>query len=182
MNKLRDMTETETTYTVRYMEERDLPQVASIEKIIFSQPWSEEGFGAALSMPDNLYVTAVEDGGKSPDAGETVIGYCGLYASFEEGEIVNVAVHPDYRRHKAAQKMLRFLIREGMQKGLKRFILEVRAGNLAAIRLYETLGFESLGIRKRFYEAPVEDALIMELKTDPQNISCICGEIKKTER
>lgn len=171
MNEVRDMTETEKTYTVRYMEERDIPQVALIEKIIFSQPWSEEGFGRALSMPDNLYVTAVEDGGKSGGAGETVIGYCGLYASFDEGEIVNVAVHPDYRRHKAAQKMLRFLIREGMQKGLKRFVLEVRAGNLAAIRLYETLGFVRLGIRKRFYEAPVEDALIMELKTDPQNIS-----------
>ena len=167
---MRDRTESTETYTVRPMEERDLPQVASIEKLIFSRPWSREGFGAALSMPDNLYVVAVEEGERNGDPGETVIGYCGLYASFDEGEIVNVAVHPDHRRQKAAQKMLRCLIMEGTKRGLERFILEVRAGNLAAVRLYETLGFVKLGVRKHFYEAPTEDALIMELKTVSQSV------------
>ena len=57
--------------------------------------------------------------------------------------------------------MLRYLIGEGEQKGLSAFTLEVRAGNAAAIHVYEKLGFRSEGIRPNFYEKPVEDAVIM---------------------
>ena len=53
------------------------------------------------------------------------------------------------------------LLETGRQSGVERFILEVRAGNVGAIRLYEQLGFEPLGVRKGFYEHPREDAVIM---------------------
>lgn len=140
---------------VRYMTMDDLPQVASIERKIFTRPWTEEGFGAALAMKENIYLVAV------PEESGEIIGYCGMYVSPGEGEIVNVAVDPCFRRRGAAQALLDYLIRESTRRGVTRWILEVRVSNKGAIALYERMGFESLGIRRGFYESPREDALIM---------------------
>jgi ribosomal-protein-alanine N-acetyltransferase len=78
-----------------------------------------------------------------------------------EGNITNVAVDMALRNRGIGTRMLRYLIGEGEQKGLSAFTLEVRAGNAAAIHVYEKLGFRSEGIRPNFYEKPVEDAVIM---------------------
>ena len=98
-------------------------------------------------------------GGKFPS--ETIIGLCGVKKIFEEGEISNVAVHPDHRGRGISRKMLETLMEEAQADGVKAFTLEVRAGNQIAIRLYESLGFRTEGIRPRFYDHPVEDGFIM---------------------
>ncbi len=141
---------------IRRMEKRDLPGVADLEKQIFADPWSRDGFEKALAMESNIYLCAV-----LAKHGEEILGYCGMYASPGEGEIVNVAVRPDCRRRGIACRLLTALLETGRQSGVERFILEVRAGNVGAIRLYEQLGFEPLGVRKGFYEHPREDAVIM---------------------
>lgn len=97
--------------------------------------------------------------GESPS--ETIIGLCGVKKIFEEGEISNVAVHPDHRGRGISRKMLETLMEEAQADGVKAFTLEVRAGNEIAIRLYESLGFRTEGIRPRFYDHPVEDGFIM---------------------
>lgn len=138
---------------VREMLPCDLDQVAEIERDTFSEPWSIEGLRASLASKDTLYVTALE--------GDRVAGYCGLLRSFEEADITNVAVRESFRGRGIGRRMLTFLMEMGRSQGIERFTLEVRAGNQAAIHLYETLGFFVAGVRRNFYRKPTEDALIM---------------------
>ena len=167
------------SYTVRRMREEDIPQVVEIEKIAFSRPWTKSIFKAVLLLPYAAYYVAVEDGETGADAVNTVltgqesaefvpgkiVGVCGVKKIFEEGDISNVAVHPDYRGRGISRKMLEVLMREACEDGVQAFTLEVRAGNEIAVNLYESLGFCTEGIRPRFYEDPVEDGLIMWKRT-----------------
>lgn len=138
---------------IRRMEERDLPQVAAIEADSFSVPWSEKAFRDSIAMYHTIFLVAEL-------AGE-IAGYCGCYQSLEEAEITNVAVRQDLRGQGIARKLLRELFRIGTAQGAFAYTLEVRVSNAPAIHLYETLGFESVGIRRNFYEKPTEDAMIM---------------------
>jgi len=138
---------------IRPMEELDLPQAAAIEKEVITPPWSEQAFRESLGLEHTILLAAIQDG--------QVAGYCVCYQSFEEGEITNVAVKKELRGQGIAGKLLEKLCSYGKERGLERYILEVRAGNEPAIHLYERSGFTRVGIRKGFYEQPVEDAVIM---------------------
>lgn len=92
-----------------------------------------------------------------------VIGGCLLTDTIGEGDISNVAVHADFRKNHIATALLQALLAIGKtEREIKVFTLEVRSQNLAAIGLYQKLGFISVGIRPRFYEKPKDDALIMK--------------------
>jgi ribosomal-protein-alanine N-acetyltransferase len=131
----------------------DVAEVAELEAQIFSMPWTIRGFLDALHLPDTLYLTVRREG--------RLIGYCGLLQSFDEADITNVAVTEQARGQGVGREMLLELMRLGKERGISRYTLEVRAGNAAALHLYEKLGFESVGVRKNFYERPTEDAVIM---------------------
>lgn len=147
---------------IRRMLKEDIPQAAEIEKIAFTKPWTKSVFNAVLLLPYAAYYVAVDtDSLAGPGR---IVGVCGVKKIFEEGEISNVAVHPDYRRRGICRQMLERLISEARRDGVQAFTLEVRAGNDAAVHLYESLGFSTEGIRPRFYDKPVEDALIMWLR------------------
>lgn len=137
------------------MQYSDIPEVAAIEAGVFSQPWSEHGFRSALEQDCSLYLVARTVGKNK------IVGYCGLLQSFDEADIVNVAVREDERGRGIGCAMLLRLMELGRERGILRFTLEVRRSNQAALRLYEKLGFFPAGIRKNFYERPVEDAVIM---------------------
>lgn len=92
------------------------------------------------------------------------MGYVGMYVSLDEGEITNVAVHPDCRGKGVAQALMREMQREAEQLSVPRILLEVRVSNADAIHVYEKSGYTELGVRKNFYEKPKEDGLLMELK------------------
>lgn len=138
---------------IRPMEERDIAQAARIEAESFSTPWSAEAFRKSLALDYTIFLTAEWEG--------RVAGYCGCYVSLEEAEITNVAVKEELRGRGIARALLLELLRQGEARGTKAFLLEVRAGNAPAIRLYEGLGFERKGLRRNFYEQPREDALVM---------------------
>lgn len=140
------------------MQDKDIPEVANIEARVFSMPWSEQGFADALKQ-DTIFVTAKQE--------EQVVGYCGMYCSFEEGEITNVAVLPEAQNLGIGKKIISGLLRAAQEKNISRIVLEVRVSNLSAIRLYEGFGFQKAGIRKGFYEKPREDAAIMILEQIP---------------
>ena len=142
---------------IRFMQEKDLDQVAQMEQEIFSIPWSRDGFQSSLQSKDTIYMITYVRQGET----DRVIAYCGLLRSFEEADITNVAVQEAFRGQGVARRMISALMEEGRKQGIERFTLEVRTGNKAAIHLYETLGFHGVGVRKRFYEKPTEDALIM---------------------
>jgi len=130
----------------------DAPAAARLEAACFPQPWTEETFREYAKREDICYLCAWE--------GERLVGNCGVRNILGEGEITNVAVDFNYRGQGIAKRLLPELLSCGMRMGIKDFTLEVRAGNVAAIRLYESLGFRQEGRRKNFYENPKEDALI----------------------
>ena len=141
---------------IRKMTMEDLQQVCAIENETFSDPWSEEDFRNSLQEANNAYLLAELDG--------VIAGYCGYWGIAGEGYIYNVAVKQEFRRQGLGYQMLKTLIDESADRGITSFTLEVRASNEPAIRLYESLGFESAGLRKDFYRKPKEDAVIMWVK------------------
>ena len=144
-----------TEVMIRKMCEQDIVAVHEIECSIFSMPWSEKSFRDSIAKVNNIYLVAEE--------GKHVVAYCGFWGVAGEGQITNIAVREDCRRNGIAEKMMSELITQGRRQGIEAFTLEVRRTNQAAICLYHRLGFIDSGIRKNFYEAPVEDALIMWL-------------------
>lgn len=138
---------------IREMQEADIAQVETIEKGIFSMPWSEKSFSDACNTPENIYLVGIVDG--------EVAGYCGLWTVFGEGNITNMAVSSQYRRQGIAEALMQEMERRGQQKEVTIFFLEVRESNKAARALYQKMGYEQIGVRRHFYEKPPEDAIIM---------------------
>lgn len=140
-------------WQIREMQEQDIEQVEQIEKEIFSIPWSGKSFLDACKTPENIYLVCIVDG--------EIAGYCGLWTVLGEGNITNMAVAQNYRQKGVGKALMQEMEKRGRQKDVSVFFLEVRESNAPARALYETMGYEQIGIRKRFYEKPVEDAVIM---------------------
>lgn len=141
--------------TIDRMREQDLSQVAALERQLFSEPWSEQGFRDTLGMDGVIFLVARD--------GEKCMGYCGIYLAADEGEITNVAVHPDYRRKGIGSSLLQQLLQQAKEWGATHIFLEVRSSNEGAQMLYENFGFAVCGVRKNFYQMPTEDACVMVL-------------------
>ena len=137
------------------MTAKSAKDAAAIERVCFSDPWSEEAIISEVENPDALYLIARIDG-------ETA-GYIGMRRVQGEGHIMNVAVSPAYRRRGAAKALIAALIEIARNEELSLILLEVRAGNNPAIALYEGFGFERVGLRRGYYQNPAEDALLMDL-------------------
>lgn len=135
------------------LREEHAPALARMEEKLFSQPWSEKAFRELLTHDYCHYLVAEREG--------EPIGFAGMTVSFGEGEIDKVMVDPSWQRKGVADALMNALFELGEKVGASEFTLEVRFHNDPAIRLYEKHGFRSEGVRPRFYEKPVEDALIM---------------------
>lgn len=140
-------------FTVRPMKKEDIDSVVAIENEIFSIPWSAKSFLDACNEEYNIYLVCEMDGG--------IVGYCGLWTVLGEGNITNMAVHKDYRQCGIGTALMEAMELLGKKMDVSIFFLEVRAGNIAAQKLYEKMGYREIGRRKNFYEKPVEDALVM---------------------
>ena len=149
---------------IRRMTLEDIPEVVETEKQCFSQPWSEKSFQDSLTREDTIFLVCVEDdlAGKE-EVMSRVTGYIGLYLSFEEASVTNVAVSPSFRKKGYGEALVTAAKEAVREAGAECIFLEVRQSNEPAISLYKKLGFEELGIRKKFYEHPVEDAIIMKV-------------------
>lgn len=131
-----------------------LGQAAEIERLCFSDPWSEKMLAEHLANPCSLTLAAVDGVGR-------LLGYVGLLAVVDEGYITNVAVRPDCRRQGVASSLLQALEARGRARNLTFLTLEVRQSNAPARALYEKLGYIQAGLRRNYYENPREDAVIM---------------------
>lgn len=132
---------------------KNIDGVLDVDKLSFSVPWSRQ---ALLDEIDNdlaKYIVAMNDG--------KVIGYAGIWLIAGEGQITNIAVHPDFRKMGVAGTLLETLIGICRTANIKDITLEVRKSNIAAQKLYEKYGFLKKGLRKNFYPDNNEDALIM---------------------
>ena len=135
------------------MTQTHVAQVAEIEKLCFSDPWSENSVASELNNPLSLWLVALD--------GATVAGYIGSQSVEGEADMMNVAVHPDYRRQGIGRELVTGLVSALKEKGVYSLALEVRASNAPAIALYEQMGFAQVGVRPNYYRNPKENALIL---------------------
>ena len=134
-----------------------LAQVAELEQLCFADPWSEKAL--ELLLGDGAYGAVCLQEGR-------VMAYGGvLWAPFE-GQITNIATHPDARRCGMGAAVLEHLIAVAIERGCEQLSLEARVSNTPAISLYERYGFEKMGLRRGFYKHPTEDAYVMCLLLD----------------
>lgn len=153
------ITEMALEYMLRPMTEDDLDRVMEIELKCFTDPWNRAGFESSLKeKAAHLMVLA------SKDKSEYIAGYCCLYETLGDGDIVNVAIDPDMRKMGLGNRMIHELVIYGRSLKVERYFLEVRESNTAGIKLYEGLGFKAYGIRKNFYTMPTENAVLMMLE------------------
>ena len=135
------------------MNAQHVTQIAALEWECFSDPWSEKSVASELENELSLWLVALD--------GEVVVGYVGSQTVLGETDLMNIAVHPAYRRRKIAEALLLELMNRLRQNGSHCLSLEVRDSNLAARCLYEKLGFAQVGRRPNYYRNPKEDALIL---------------------
>ena len=142
-----------TGLLIRRMQEHDVPAMMTIERGSFSSPWSETVFQGELHKD---YAVA-----RVAELGQRIIGYAIANFVLDEGHILNLAVHPGHRREGIATSLMTELLYTLRQKGCRLLYLEVRASNAPARLFYEHLEFSVVGKRRRYYQSPVEDALLM---------------------
>lgn len=139
--------------TIETMKSAHVSQIAALEKRCFSAPWDDRSLASELENPLALWLAAVE--------GDRVLGYVGSQTVLGESDMMNLAVHPDFRRQGIAEKLVTALISALAEGGSRCLTLEVRASNAAAKALYEKLGFTKVGCRKNYYSRPKEDGDIL---------------------
>lgn len=138
---------------IKPLTEENVDAVCVLEEEAFSMPWHRESFMEMILNKDACYLVGIIE--------EEVVASCGLRNIVGDGEITNVVTKASQRGKGIGKQMLLRLLEEGVKMGVENFTLEVRKSNMTAIHLYESLGFVTEGIRKNFYEEPIEDALIM---------------------
>lgn len=140
---------------IRKMTMADVPEVVNIERASFSTPWSETSFLSELEKESSVCLVATSK--------RLIVGYICALCILKEGHILTLGVRHGWRRMGIGKKLVLYVLNELSQLGCTNVFLEVRASNNAAKRLYESLGFRVVGLRRRYYAWPDEDAVVMEL-------------------
>lgn len=132
-----------------------LDRIAEIEALCFTTPWSRKSFADSMANEQVIsFFTALID--------NEIVGYICLFHLFEEGELLNIAVSPDYRKRGFGQQLMNKTFEYLEQKDVTRITLEVRESNNNAKNLYIKNGFKAIGIRKNYYTSPTENGIVME--------------------
>ncbi len=139
---------------IKKMTAADIKNAAELEKMTFSSPWSEEMLRMMSEQPNGRFFCAFYDG--------NFAGYVGMLCVFDEGQICNVAVSPEFRRLGIGTALMAEQMKTAKDCGLSFITLEVRAGNTAAQAMYEKQGWKKVGVRKNYYEKPREDGFLYD--------------------
>lgn len=148
----RKITETVMSEVYKSLSVDDVVRISEIENVSFSEPWSKDSFRSLIENPDFITIGCYID--------RVLAGYVFYYIVMNELHIMNIAVHPTYRKMSCGTKLLSEVHKEGMKRKLNFAYLEVRETNEAAMKLYAKLGYKNVGRRIRYY-ANEEDALLM---------------------
>ena len=135
------------------MDESHVEAIAELEKMCFRDPWSANSIASELHNPLSDWFVAVDKG--------TVCGYVGSQSVLDGADMMNIAVHPDYRNQGIGYALIERLITALKEKNVISLCLEVRVSNESAIGLYSKMGFAVVGKRPGYYRNPREDAYIM---------------------
>lgn len=151
----------------------DIPYIVDIEKLSQPEPWTSQSFLEELNrlhshmrvarlLPENI-----ADGDLSPSPPGGIVGYICFWCVADEVQVLNIAVHHDFRRRAVASRLLADAIRTGREKNAEVVTLEVRESNMPARMLYERFGFRAVGKRPNYYGTHGESAILMELEINP---------------
>ena len=141
-----------TDISIEKMNASNILGVKEICDLSFSSPWSIDSLNKELTNKRAAYIVI--------KLGDKIVGFGGMWTLFDEADITNIAVHPDYRGHNFGD-IIENLIKIAKELGATSMTLEVRASNTPAINLYKKHNFTIEGTRKNFYENPKEDGHIM---------------------
>ena len=130
-----------------------VPQIAELEKLCFHDPWSENSIASELHNKLSNWLVAIDD--------DQVVGYVGSQTVLGETDMMNIAIHPQYRKQGIATALIHNLIEILKEQNSHSLMLEVRRSNDAAKSLYMKMGFVEVGVRRNYYRNPKEDALIL---------------------
>lgn len=136
-----------------FMNESHVEEIAQLEKVCFSDPWSVNSITSELYNPLSLWIVATD--------GDRLVGYVGSQSVMGWADMMNLAVDPVYRRKGIAEGLVDALINKLKDNQVTCLTLEVRDSNMPAINLYTKLGFVEVGRRPGYYRNPKEDALIL---------------------
>jgi ribosomal-protein-alanine N-acetyltransferase len=147
---------------IRPMMEIDLPEVAVIERKSYAFPWSENIFRDCLRVGYTCRALDLEG---------QIVGYGVMSLGAGEAHVLNVCVRDEFRNLGFGRRLMEHLLERAAAAGVHEAFLEVRPSNLSAIRLYQRLGFEQIGIRRGYYQAPDgrEDAIVLKLELRAPN-------------
>ena len=135
------------------MNENHVRQIAELERLCFHDPWSENSIASELGNRLSVWLVALDE--------DKVVGYVGSQTVIDETDMMNIAVHPDYRNRGVATELIMELTQQLKKRGSRGLMLEVRESNSAAISLYKKHGFVQVGCRRNYYRNPRENALIL---------------------
>ena len=138
---------------IRKASAKDTTKISELEAEIFSDPWSERSVADTIAHEGAMCYVAVKDG--------EVIAYILGRIIPPEGEIYRIATAPDHRKRGVAYRLLDYAVKCERGHGLEVLFLEVRSQNTPARALYKAYGFREMGIRKKYYKNPVDDAIVM---------------------
>ena len=142
---------------IRPMTFDDLDAVAQIERMCFGWgAWSKGALASALKrVQDSCFMVAT--------VGDVVVGFAGWRRELNEAHVANIAVHPQMQGRKIGELLLRAILEEAVRRGINISLLEVRKSNTVAQNLYRKYGYEVIGVRRGYYQFPLEDGLVMKL-------------------
>jgi ribosomal-protein-alanine N-acetyltransferase len=156
-----EMLNTVPDILIRPMSENDVSEVIAVERASYQFPWSEGIFRDCLRVGYVCRVVTVND---------TIIGYGVMSIGAGEAHILNLCIGDSYRCRGVGRRLLTYLIDRGAAAGMSEAFLEVRPSNTSAIRLYLSVGFEQVGMRRGYYQAAGgrEDAAVLKLALRPR--------------
>jgi ribosomal-protein-alanine N-acetyltransferase len=146
-------------YEIDAINASDLDEIVAIENVSFPSPWPRRIFEREIEA-QNSYKRVIRFAG-------SIVAYIVTWTIYDEVHILNIAVHPDFRKIGLGEMLLSDCLEYSYLRGLKSAVLEVRTSNRRAIRLYEKLGFKTFRVRKKYYSDTREDAYVMMFELEP---------------
>ena len=157
-----------SSVTLGPMTEHDLLEVVEIEEISNLSPWGWDAYHFELQCGSGSLMLVARLSTDENLTPKSIVGFIVARQIADEIHVNNVAVRPEYRRLRIGENLVRAVLTWGREQDSTQAVLEVRAQNIAAQKLYQACGFEVIGRRRRYYKAPVEDALLMSVSLKQQ--------------
>lgn len=162
---------TTTPIILRHATLDDLPALCHLGQLTDSQSWNVRTLTPEFKHPWSIFRVAelrepppsLDPALFPPHSEEAIVAFCLCWHVPDEFQILNIATHPDFQGRGFAKRLIQDLLTHASLEGVAQVTLEVRPSNQAARGLYQRMGFQEVGRRRRYYRNPTEDGLLLSL-------------------